>query len=75
MQGLHRIAQKIHDAEAEADGNVEKVTTQKRNKDRVRMVLKKLVHLMNSLQVKSGSELVFPMPFYHMLCHASLLGN
>ena len=30
------------------------------------MVLKKFVRLMNSLQVKSGSELVFPMLFDHM---------
>ena len=64
MQGLKRIAQKIH--AAEADANVEKLTTRQRNKERVKTVLKKLVHLMNSLQVKSGSELVFPMLFDHM---------
>ena len=64
MQGLKRIAQKIH--VAEADGNAEKLTTRQRNKERVKTVLKKLVHLMNSLQVKSGSELVFPMLFDHM---------
>ena len=64
MQGLKRIAQKIH-AE-EADGNAEKLTTRQRNKERVKTALKKLVHLMNSLQVKSGSELVFPMLFDHM---------
>ena len=64
MQGLKRIAQKIH--AAEADGNAEKLTTRQRNKERVKTVLKKLVHLMNSLQVKSGSELVFPMLFDHM---------
>ena len=64
MQGLKRIAQKIH--AAEADGNVEKLTTRQRNKERVKTVLKKLVHLMNSLQVKSGSELAFPMLFDHM---------
>ena len=64
MQGLQRIAQKIH--ASEADGSVEKLTTRQRNKERVKMVLKKLVHLMNSLQVKSGSELVFPMLFDHM---------
>ena len=64
MQGLQRIAQKIH--ASEADGSAEKLTTRQRNKERVKMVLKKLVHLMNSLQVKSGSELVFPMLFDHM---------
>ena len=64
MQGLQRIAQKIH--ASEADGSVENLTTRQRNKERVKMVLKKLVHLMNSLQVKSGSELVFPMLFDHM---------
>ena len=61
---LQHIAQKIH--ASEADGRVEKLTTRQRNKERVKMVLKKLVHLMNSLQVKSGSELVFPMLFDHM---------
>ena len=54
MQGLQRIAQKIH--ASEADGSVETLTTRQRNKERVKMVLKKLVHLMNSLQVKSGSD-------------------
>ena len=29
-------------------------------------MLKKMVYLMNSMQVKSGSELVFPMLFDHM---------
>ena len=32
----------------------------------MKTVLKKLVHVLNSLQVKSGSELVFPMLFDHM---------
>ena len=39
MQGLQRIAQKIH--ASEADGSVEKLTTRQRNKERVKMVLKK----------------------------------
>ena len=55
MQGLKRIAQKIH-AE-EADGNAEKLTTRQRNKERVKTVLKKLVHLMNSL-LTSGKKWV-----------------
>jgi hypothetical protein len=64
MQGLQRIAQKV--LATEAEGSVEQLTTRQRNKERIKSVLKKLVHLMNSLQVKSGSELVFPMLFDHM---------
>lgn len=59
MQGLQRITQKIH--AAEADGSVEKLTARQRNKGRAKMVLKKLVHLMKSLQVKRGCGLVSPM--------------
>ena len=64
MQGLQRIAHKIHAVEAE--GSVQQLTTRQQNRERIKTVLKKLVHLMNSLQVKSGSELVFPMLFDHM---------
>eukprot|EP00435_Cladocopium_sp_Y103_P007174 s1119_g2.t1 len=64
MQGLQRIAHKIHAVEAE--GSARQLTTRQQNRERIKTVLKKLVHLMNSLQVKSGSELVFPMLFDHM---------
>ena len=36
------------------------------DRERIKAVLKKLVYLMNSLQVKSGSELAFPILFDHM---------
>ena len=36
------------------------------DRERIKAVLKQLVYLMNSLQAKSGSELVFPMLFDHM---------
>ena len=36
------------------------------NKARTRAILKKLVFLLNTMQVKSGSELVFPILFDHM---------
>ena len=35
-------------------------------RDRIKAVLKIIVYLMNSLQVKSGSELAFPMLYDHM---------
>ena len=64
MQGLQRIAHKI--LAVEEQGTVQQLTTRQQNRERIKSVLKKLVHLMNSLQVKSGSELVFPMLFDHM---------
>lgn len=63
FQGMQRIVNKI--TAEEAAGSVE-TTTRQRNKERTRAILKKFVFLLNTMQVKSGSELVFPILFDHM---------
>ena len=70
LEGFQRVVRKIQAGEeAEAslpDGSSGKQTTRQRNRARVQTILKKLVYLMSSMQIKSGSELVFPMLFCHM---------
>ena len=62
LQGLQRASQKVLQQEASAG----EVPGKNKDRERVKAVLKKLTYLMNSLQVKSGSELVFPMLYDHM---------
>ena len=63
FQGMQRIVNKITAEEASSDVVT---TTRQRNKERTRAILKKFVFLLNTMQVKSGSELVFPILFDHM---------
>jgi hypothetical protein len=67
LEGLQRIVRKITAQERlkTAEGK-EPTNTRTRNRERTHSMLKKLVFLMNSMQVKSGSELVFPILFDHM---------
>ena len=67
FEGMQRIVRKITAEEAGSlqDGKVP-TSTRERNKARSRAILKKLVFLLNTMQVKSGSELVFPILFDHM---------
>ena len=63
FEGMQRIVNKIT---AEEAASCTETTTRQRNKARTHAVLKKLVFLLNTMQVKSGSELVFPILFDHM---------
>ena len=63
FEGMQRIVNKITTQEASSDAST---TTRQRNKARTHAILKKLVFLLNTMQVKSGSELVFPILFDHM---------
>ena len=67
FEGLQRIVRKITAEEAGSlqDGKAH-TSTKERNKARTRAILKKLVFLLNTMQVKSGSELAFPILFDHM---------
>ena len=67
FEGLQRIVRKITAQESaqQASGSAA-ASTRQRNRERTHACLKKLVFLMNSMQVKSGSELVFPILFDHM---------
>ena len=62
LQGLQRASPKVLQQEASAG----EVPGKNKDRERIKAVLKKLTYLMNSLQVKSGSELVFPMLYDHM---------
>jgi hypothetical protein len=67
FEGLQRIVRKITAEEAGSLQDAkEPASTRDRNKLRTRAILKKLVFLLNTMQVKSGSELVFPILFDHM---------
>jgi hypothetical protein len=67
FEGMQRIVRKMTAEEAGSleDGKAP-TSTRERNKARTRAILKKLVFLLNTMQVKSGSELVFPILFDHM---------
>jgi len=62
LQGLRRLSEKIVQQEESAGEEPGK----SKDRERAKAVLKKFVYLMNTLQIKSGSELVFPMLFDHM---------
>ena len=72
LEGLRRASEKVLKLEepktntevASKDGRSAEARQQERA--RIKAVLKKFVYLMNSLQVKSCSELLFPMLFDHM---------
>ena len=66
-EGLQRIVRKItaQKSAQQASGSAA-ASTRQRNRERTHACLKKLVFLMNSMQVKSGSDLVFPILFDHM---------
>jgi hypothetical protein len=69
LEGLRRASEKILKQEEAADPPVVadgKDALKRQERERIKAVLKKFVYLMNSLQVKSGSELVFPMLFDHL---------
>ena len=63
LEGLRRASEKIlrEEANQTPHGPVSKDVEKQKERERIKAVLKKLVYLMNSLQVKSGSELIFPM--------------
>ena len=66
LEGLRRASEKIVREEAARTPDVAEDAKRRADRERIKAVLKKLVYLMNSLQVKSGSELAFPMLFDHM---------
>ena len=67
FEGMQRIVRKITAEEAASLQNrKEPTSTREKKKARTRAILKKLVFLLNTMQVKSGSELVFPILFDHM---------
>lgn len=67
MQGLRRACDRLQSEEAtRVNTESSQASAQQKSKQRIAALLRKMVHLMNSLQVKSGSELVFPMMYDHM---------
>ena len=66
LQGLRKASEKIVTEERARTSDVAEDPQRRADRERIKAVLKKLVYLMNSLQVKSGSELAFPMLFDHM---------
>ncbi len=65
LDGLRRASEKVLRQEDAQKPNLDQ-TAHQEQRNRIKAVLKKLVYLMNTLQVKSGSELVFPMLFDHL---------
>ena len=67
FEGLRRASQKVLDKETAQDAqDAEASTARAKERARIKSLLMKMVNLMNSMQVKSGSELIFPMLFDHM---------
>ena len=66
LEGLRRASEQIMREEAARTPDVAEDAKRRAERERIKAVLKQLVYLMNSLQVKSGSELAFPMLFDHM---------
>ena len=66
LEGLRRASAKIVKEEAACTSDAAEDAKKKAERERIKAVLKKLVYVMNSLQIKSGSELAFPMLFDHM---------
>ena len=64
FEGLRRASQKVVDKETAQQE--EEDAPKSKDRERIKNMLMKMVNLMNSNQVKSGSELVFPMLFDHM---------
>ena len=64
FEGLRRASRKVLDKETAEDA--EESTAKTKERARIKSMLMKMVNLMNSMQIKSGSELVFPMLFDHM---------
>ena len=64
FEGLRRASQKVLDKEAAS--NDEETNAKIKDKARIKNILMKMVNLMNSMQIKSGSELVFPMLYDHL---------
>ena len=55
LEGLRRASEKIVREEAARTPDVAEDAKRRADRERIKAVLKKLVYLMNSLQVKSGS--------------------
>ena len=66
LEGLRRASEKLVREEAARTPGVTEDAKGRADREHIKAVLNKLVYLMNSLQVKSGSELAFPMLFDHM---------
>jgi hypothetical protein len=68
LQGLRKVTEKRRDEQATEEcsaASKELTASEKRKKDAAANFYK-LVHLVNRLQVKSGSEMAFPILFGHM---------
>ena len=66
LEGLRKASEKIVTEEKHRTPDVAEDAERRADRERIKALLKKFVYLMNTLQVKSGSELVFPMLFDHM---------
>ena len=68
LESVRKASEKIVSEEAARTPDVAEDAKRRADRERIKAVLKKLVYLMNSLQVKSGSELAFP--FLFDICHS-----